>query len=74
MCHNSSMTTTQQLNDLAERVSDAERELVSVRAERDRAIAAAATEGMRQRDIVEATRLTREQVRRIVRAAEGGAA
>lgn len=64
MWHHRGMTVTpEQLTELTEAIPAA-------RAARDAAIVKAAREGMRQRDIVAATGLNREQVRRIVRAAE----
>lgn len=64
------MTSIDELASLAAAVTDAEQHLAHARAARDSAIASASAEGTRQRDIAEATGLTREQVRRIVRAAE----
>lgn len=63
------MTTTEELTHLAGRVTVAEAEAAMARAERDAAIANAAAEGILQRDIVKATSLTREHIRRIVKAA-----
>ena len=60
------MSTTAELRELAREVAEAESNLTAMRARRDAAIAQAAADGIRQRDIVESTGLTREQVRRIV--------
>lgn len=65
------MSTTAELRELAREVAEAESNLTAMRARRDAAIAQAAAEGIRQRDIVESTGLTREQVRRIVLAGKG---
>ncbi|MGH8877196.1 MAG: hypothetical protein ACRD0P_07645 [Stackebrandtia sp.] len=58
--------TPEELTALAEAVPEA-------RQRRDAGIVQATDEGMKQRTIVEATKLTREQIRRIVKATKDAA-
>lgn len=68
------MTSENQLRDLCSEVGEASQALESARSARDNGIAAAAAAGLRMRDLVRITGLTREHIRRIIRAAESNIA
>lgn len=70
MWHPGGMITTQQLRDMTTHLNDLEQQVRAARTTRNDAIITATTEKMKQADIARSTDLTREQIRRIVRAAE----
>lgn len=70
MWHTLGMTSEDELRTLCLDVTEMEDALKRSRAARDKAIASAHSHGMRTTDLAEVTGLTREQVRRILRAAE----
>ena len=70
MWHPGEMITTQQLHAMTTHLNDLEQQVRAARTARNDAIITTTTERMKQVDIVRATGLTREQIRRIVRAAE----
>jgi hypothetical protein len=64
------MTSEEKIRTLCNDVQACEQSLAQSRMLRDEAIATAAASGTRMRDLVDITGLTREHLRRIVRASE----